>query len=130
LQDLILLDFTDTLALLLADLDAGNTLAALDAGSDFLLAASHKLVLFGGVAGKAAASYCHRQRDGALRTAQLGVFRVLDVGLTTETLSQVSTRFSLFFVIPRLIGRPWRGFLRRGCCGLASLLAIGRSRRS
>jgi hypothetical protein len=93
---LILLNFPNPLALLLANFDPGDTHAALDPRGYILLAIGHKLTLTRDVSGEALFSNRHRHRNGTLSTTQFRILGVLCIRLTPKTLGQIGTRFGQF----------------------------------
>ncbi len=89
LQDLILGHFAHPLFLPRLDLDAGDGLAAAEPRCDLFLAFRHELAPLLMIVGEAFGRDRHRERDVALRLAQLGVFGVLDVRLPAKPLGQI-----------------------------------------
>src|SRR3546814_4921087 len=99
LKDLILRHLTHPLFLARFDLNAGNRLATADPSCHFLLALRHELAPFIVIAGEAFGRDRHCKCDMALRLAQLGVFRVLDIRSdehTSELQSLMRTSYAVF----------------------------------
>src|SRR3546814_7650637 len=66
----------------------------------------------------------------ALRLAQLGVFRVLDVCLPAKTLGHISAKIGLLLGVASLVGSPRRSSVVVGNARLSRLLALGCGFRS
>src|SRR3546814_15926795 len=125
-SDLILRHLSHPLFLARFDLNAGNRLATADPSCHFLLALSHELAPFIVIAGEAFGRDRHCKCDMALRLAQLGVFRVLDILLPAESFGQIGTRFGLFSRVAGLVGGPRRSRLFVGPAALPPRLTTGR----
>jgi hypothetical protein len=88
---------------LLADLHAGDALAALDPASHFFLSLVDKSLLPLPILGKAVGGDDHGVRDMTLCTAQYRIFGILDVRLAKETFRQINVLIGLFLTVTDLV---------------------------